>query len=75
MNDRVGPRDLGQPGRVEAVDAGVHDGQGGHDANDMALGGRVGEVGADGHGGEKHLRRSVGGGRTAANLPDQVQPA
>lgn len=71
----IGPRDLGQPCRVEAVDAGVHDGQASHDANDVSLRWRVREVGADGHGSEQHLRRSVGGGCAAADLADQIQPA
>lgn len=75
MNHRIGPRNLGQPCCVEAVDAGMHDGQAGHDADNVALGGRVGEVGADGDGGEKHLRCAIGGGGTATNLADQVQPA
>lgn len=75
VNHRIGPRNLGQPCRVKAVDAGVHNGQAGHDADNVALGRRIGEVGADGDGGEKHLRCTIGGRRTTTDLADQVQPA
>lgn len=75
MDDSVAAGDFREPGGVEAVDEGVHEGEGGHDADDVALGGRVGEVGADGDGGEQHLGGAIGGGRGTADLADEVEPA
>lgn len=71
----VRPCNLGQPGCVEAVDARVHDGQRGHDADNVALRRRIREIRADGDGGEKHLCRSVRRRCAAAYLANNVQPA
>lgn len=47
MEDGIGARDLVEPGSRQAVDHGVYDTQGCHDASDMALGRLVPEVGAN----------------------------
>lgn len=75
VNHRIGPRNLGQPCRVQTVDEGMHDGQGSHDADNVSLRWRIDKIGADGDGSEKHLRCSIRGRGTAANLADQIQPA